>query len=243
MSAGALPVQGVNQIIEFMEQNIKIPQKNVTYDYSIFKHITGNRSVKKTQKLKKSIMAEDLTMHYPILVTSNYEIIDGQHRFAVCKELGKPIYYEFADCKDPSLAIRMLNVSSKVWQTEDFLNFYVKNGCDVYVKFDTFMKNNRFKIANAIILFTDNKINSGQFKEGKLKDYTQDTAKAVQFLLDTRNTIPNDLWGFRPFVTAVNRYVNTLDNRQIAKLKRKIIAIPKFARIEDYIMAMKNLIR
>lgn len=225
-----------------MEQKITFPKMNVTYDYSIFKHILGNRSVKKTGKLKKSILSEDLTMHYPILVTRNYEIIDGQHRFAVCKELGKPIYYEFVDCKDAKNAIKMLNISSKVWQIEDYLNFYIQNGNETYLKFDEFMKKYCFKISNAIILFSDGQINAQQFKQGKLKDNTNNTQKGVQFLIEVKDIIPTHLWNYRAFVTAVNRFVNTLDNRKINKLKQRIIAIPKFANIDDYIMAMKNLI-
>lgn len=35
----------------------------------------------------------DLTMYSPIIVSEDFRIIDGQHRFEACKELGFPIYF------------------------------------------------------------------------------------------------------------------------------------------------------
>ena len=75
-----------------MSNEIKIPKKYVTYDYSLFKFIDCNRNVSHIKKLKESIESIDLTMHYPIIVNDNMEIVDGQPRFEVCKLIGKPIY-------------------------------------------------------------------------------------------------------------------------------------------------------
>lgn len=64
-----------------------------TTDYKLFKKLDGNRDVKKTNALVKSIREFDLTMYSPIIVSVDFRIIDGQHRFAACRELGLPIYY------------------------------------------------------------------------------------------------------------------------------------------------------
>lgn len=65
-----------------------------SYNYNDFSFINGNRNVVKSKvgKLIKSIKQLDLTMYNPILVTKTGKIVDGQHRFEACKELGLPIY-------------------------------------------------------------------------------------------------------------------------------------------------------
>ena len=55
-----------------------------TTNYSIFSFLQGNRSVSKKNSLVKSIQKIDLTMYKPILVDSEFRIIDGQHRFFAC---------------------------------------------------------------------------------------------------------------------------------------------------------------
>ena len=226
-----------------MSNEIKIPKKYVTYDYSLFKFIECNRNVTHIKKLKASIEAIDLTMHYPIVVNDNMEIVDGQHRFEVCKLLGKPIYYEYINSKEYIKGMQNLNVASRVWRQEDYLHFYCKLGNETYKNFEQFMNKNGLKLSNAIILFSDAKTNSGDFKSGKLKDFTANTYKAVDFLLSVKDVLPKDLWHFRPFIAALNQFLKTVDDRKISKLKKKIIAIPKFARAEDFVNAMSNLVR
>lgn len=226
-----------------MSNEIKIPKKYVTYDYSIFKFIECNRNVSHIKKLKESIQSIDLTMHYPIIVNDNMEIVDGQHRFEVCKLLGKPIYYEYINSKDYIKGMQNLNVASRVWRQEDYLNFYCKLGNKVYIDFERFMNTNGFKLSNALLIFGDAKINAQGFKSGKLKDFSANTQKTVDFLLSVKGLLPKDLWDFRPFVAALNQYLKTIDDRKISKLKKNIIAIPKFARAEDFTNAMSNLVR
>ena len=226
-----------------MSNEIKIPKKYVTYDYSIFKFIECNRNVSHIKKLKESIESIDLTMHYPIIVNDNMEIVDGQHRFEVCKLLGKPIYYEYINSKDYIKGMQKLNVASRVWRQEDYLHFYCKLGNKVYIDFERFMNTNGFKLSNALLIFGDAKINAQSFKSGKLKDFSANTQKTVDFLLSVKGLLPKDLWEFRPFVAALNQYLKTIDDRKISKLKKNIIAIPKFARAEDFTNAMSNLVR
>ena len=226
-----------------MSNEIKIPKKYVTYDYSIFKFIECNRNVSHIKKLKESIQSIDLTMHYPIIVNDNMEIVDGQHRFEVCKLLGKPIYYEYINSKDYIKGMQNLNVASRVWRQEDYLHFYRKLANKDYINFERFMNTNGFKLSNALLIFGDAKINAQSFKSGKLKDFSANTQKTVDFLLSVKGLLPKDLWDFRPFVAALNQYLKTIDDRKISKLKKNIIAIPKFARAEDFTNAMSNLVR
>ena len=105
------------------------------------------------------------------------------------------------------------------------------------------MNANGFKLSNALLIFGDAKINAQSFKSGKLKDFSANTQKTVDFLLSVKGLLPKDLWDFRPFIAALNQFLKTIDDRKISKLKKNIIAIPKFARAEDFTNAMSNLVR
>lgn len=91
-----------------------------TNDYKKFKFVDGNRDVGKTSVLKKSIK-ENGWYRQPILVNEKFEIIEGQHRFVVCRDLGLPIEYivqtglQAKDCAP-------LNVGRKNWRTKDYVH-------------------------------------------------------------------------------------------------------------------------
>ena len=73
--------------------NDLLSQVYKTEDYFLFKPIDGNRNknLLHINRLKKSM--ESNYLFTVIIVNENYEIIDGQHRFEVIKELKLPLYY------------------------------------------------------------------------------------------------------------------------------------------------------
>ena len=100
-----------------------------TSDYEKFSSLEGNREVNlpHLKRLKKSIAELDLTESSPILINEKFEIIDGQHRFEVCKYLKKPIYYLIKrgyGLKE----IQILNGDSRNWKVEDYIKGYCELG-------------------------------------------------------------------------------------------------------------------
>lgn len=91
-----------------------------TNDYGKFKFVDGNRDIEKTAILKKSI-SENGWYRQPILVNENFQIIEGQHRFVVCKELMLPIEYivekglEAKDCAP-------LNSGRRNWSVKNYVH-------------------------------------------------------------------------------------------------------------------------
>ena len=111
----------------------------VTTDYSLFKRLRGNRDINKAnyKKIKQSMAEKQLQI--PIIVNENYEIIDGQHRFASCQELGLPVYYIVVEGYTVD-DIKRANVSSKAWKKEDYLNLYKEEGNNSYIAFNSLLK-------------------------------------------------------------------------------------------------------
>jgi hypothetical protein len=105
----------------------------VSEDYDRFTLSEFNRVPSLSKKLSESIKKNDLTQYNPILVDNRLVIIDGQHRFLVCMELGLPIYFIISnevminDAAD-------INQASKNWSTLDYIIHYYKRGVESYVK-------------------------------------------------------------------------------------------------------------
>jgi len=106
-----------------MEKDTVLAQVYSTYDYSKFKMIVGNRGLRmaNVSAIQKSSNEEQLLI--PIIVNSNYEIVDGQHRYTAWKAIGKPIIYIIADGYSLS-QVRRANQNSINWTITDFFKMH-----------------------------------------------------------------------------------------------------------------------
>ena len=104
-------------------------------DYSVFKHLHGNRSVEpvRIQKITESINKVGWVRN-PIIVNENMEIVDGQGRFEVLKQLKMPIQYVVAygagvkECQS-------MNIGQGNWKPIDFVKSYAELGNASYALF------------------------------------------------------------------------------------------------------------
>lgn len=113
--------------------------------YSDFSLITGNRdlSERKIKKLEGSIKGgTDILRYSPILVSKNkkngkFVIMDGQHRYFICKKLKVPVHFIIA----PDITLRQIadiNSNTDKWKNDDFLNCYFDLGIKDYKKLKEF---------------------------------------------------------------------------------------------------------
>lgn len=114
-----------------------------TTNYDLFKKYKGNRTVTDVRKeiIKDSIYKYGWITN-PILVSSDYEIIDGQGRFAALKELGLPIEYIIDDNIKP-VDCMALNANLRKWNPLDYIHFLSENGNEDYRKLEILI--NKFK--------------------------------------------------------------------------------------------------
>lgn len=119
------------------KEPMAISQVHTTNDYFLFKPIDGNRNknLLHINRLKKSMQVNYLFTI--IIVNENYEIIDGQHRFDVIKELNLPLNYVI--CNGYGLnEVHILNQNSKTWNSDDYLEGYCNLGYIDYLKYKEF---------------------------------------------------------------------------------------------------------
>lgn len=143
-----------------------------TKDYVQFKILKGNRAVDlgHVSKLMKAIREKNLLSLNPIIINKNYEIIDGQHRFMACQKLDIPVYYKIEN--DLNLSdVQRLNVNSKNWDINDYLDCYCAQDNVTYIAFKHFIT--KWKINASVGLLILNPSNSGSrgfimFKNGNM---------------------------------------------------------------------------
>lgn len=158
-----------------------------TNDYTLFTSIDGNRTKNKLhiKRLKQSI--KENYLFTVIIVNENYEIIDGQHRFDVIKELNLPLYYII--CEGYGLAeVHILNQISKTWSADDYLIGYADLGYKEYIEYAKFKQTYGFGHTETMALLTENGTKKEKFKDfnaGKLKikNIVDATKKAEKLLL------------------------------------------------------------
>lgn len=102
-----------------------------TTEYSKFKFLEGNRKLRlnNLDKMRESMIEEQLVI--PICVNENFEIIDGQHRYTICKELSKPVYY-YIQAGYGIDQVERANRSNTNWQLNDFLQSFALKGNNNY---------------------------------------------------------------------------------------------------------------
>lgn len=160
-----------------------------TTNYKQFKTLPHNREINKRQviNIENSIKILDLTMFSPIMVKNNY-IIDGQHRFNACMNLGLPVYFIELNTlaeKDVVTAIALLNNNSKNWSAEDFLHLYCQLGVESYMKVKDFMNDTKVSSLSVAIYFLSgfNQYKSAinkKFKDGHFEIRNEDLNKAYE---------------------------------------------------------------
>lgn len=114
-----------------------------TRDYPKFKTLKGNRriNIKHLQKLKSSIMKRLLVT--VIVVNEKFEVIDGQHRLIVMKELDLSVNYIMVEGYGLK-ECNILNTDTQVWTPIDYLNSYIDLGYEDYIKVSEFSEKYSF---------------------------------------------------------------------------------------------------
>ena len=195
-----------------------------TKEYSLFQFLKGNRNVRANhvRRLVESISKHNMLSKNPIIVDSNMNVIDGQHRLAAAQSLGKAIYYVQADEYNFG-DVLLLNTSSKQWDVEDFLHAYITMGKEDYITLATFAKKYELPISISVMLLQGSKNTLRRaafrrFTEGDFKVEDLDGASYIaETLLATREFCEGSIWKTRDYVLAMARLMQDFDKEQILK--------------------------
>ena len=135
-----------------------------TKNYELFKCLKGNRNImlQKVNNLAESIAIKNLLYLNPIIVNSDMEIIDGQHRFMACKKLDieVPFIMEDLNLRD----VQILNNNKTNWADSDYINSYCQLGNINYINLRNFLKKHNIIMTEIRLFFrTEGNKNSASY--------------------------------------------------------------------------------
>ena len=186
-------------------------------EYARFKMINGNRQLNES-KIKRIIeeieSGNDMLKYYPIQVRENkdrLDIIDGQHRFYICKKLKRPVYYILVKEEKSMPEIARVNSNVEKWKSVDFINCYVAHDNSNYKILQAFL--DKYQISTTVALIMLSKGNPGcegaypemgdSFRSGTFEVKFKENAEQLADTCLHFDRFPN--YRSRPFIIAIYR--------------------------------------
>lgn len=110
-----------------------------TRDYGRFVINIANRPIqpKKLEKMRAWITRKNLLHLFPIIVSRDFTVVDGQHRLKVAEMLGVPVYYIVSDQMRIEDAATINTVTDR-WTIQDWLGHWCALGLPEYLKLKAF---------------------------------------------------------------------------------------------------------
>lgn len=213
-----------------------------TKDYDKFQVFTFNRPI--NEGLVKSIMKSITKIGYieakPILVDKTFAIIDGQHRFNACKNLGIDVYYSVTSA-DPKEAIIELNAQQSRWALSNYIHMYAESGVKCYQHLIDFENRRRLGISNSIyVLFSGggDLSESKKIKEGYKFSINTNAEKIAHFILSCE--VPYNKSSH--FVKAIVKLFKVGTEEHRAKVLAHIVSVSQQANMAGYLAAFENIV-
>ena len=213
--------------------------------YSRFSFLDNNRIVKRSHvdKLKKSIKEIDLTKCNPIKVDVNLRIIDGQHRYQACMELGLPIYYVVLNGVDAEQAMIIDNQNNKKWEMMDWLRYRANKNGGCYKMLLDFIQQTGTTISNAMVIYPGKAINAATLRAGTTDFGVNEKAFDIVHFLQSQEVKTLSFRNTRAFNLAIRIAFDEYSKKQMEKLKRKILKVCQCANYKQYLTVFSNIIK
>jgi hypothetical protein len=137
-------------------KNLRIESETKIYetrDYGMFKKHSQNVPLDERHliKIMESIKKKNLLHLEPIIVDSEYRVVDGQHRLEAAKRLELSIFYIIAEDSKPE-DMRQMNIS-RTWKREHYLHNFVECGFPEYIKLKKFMDKTGLSLKNVFVIW------------------------------------------------------------------------------------------
>ena len=216
-----------------------------TKDYSRFSFLENNRIVKRSHvnEFKEEIKKNDRTMCFPIVVDPNLRIIDAQHRFHACMELGLPIYYVVDDDDDAEQAMINCNKINKKWQMMDWLRYRANKNGGCYKQLLDFVQQTGTTISNAMVIYPGKAINAATLRAGTTDFGVNENAFDIVRFLQSSEVKMLSFRNTRAFNLALRIAFDEYSKRQMDKLQRNILKVPLSANYKQYLTVFSNIIK
>ena len=102
-----------------------------TDNYNMFSFILGNRAIEMKDVRRLEILIKLHGQEQPIFVNEKMEIIDGQHRFCACKNLGRSVEFIIRPGTNAANALNS-NTGGHNWNIDNRIGYYAQTENEDY---------------------------------------------------------------------------------------------------------------
>jgi hypothetical protein len=211
-----------------------------TTNYSKFLFSKENREIKtKTVvAIKESMLKFGFIPGRPVLVTKEWIIIDGQHRFLAARDLGISVEFEIVEGDFIDKMI-LLNSTQSNWTLEDYVNSYAHQNVDCYRKLLKFKEKYELNLSCSIVLLFGSGVKTSDIRKGEILKISPNADRMAEYVLNC-NTISYNK--DQKFVRAIVAVYDKLTRPQLIKLKSRLIIVPALSNSTDFVIAFENII-
>lgn len=202
-----------------------------TTEYDKFSFFDENREVSNNHVLERNILENNRLHLNPIIITTDFKIVDGQHRFLIAKKNGLPIFYIIEE----DIGVRdicYLNLGRDNWTRFDYITFYAKLGFPNYIKLESILKKYTMNyksimqfVASSQNRYVDERIKNGKFEMKKDIEYIFQILDLAQEVYDDIKNVLN----FRKLSVALQVEIIRLcahPEFDLARMKKQIVLYP-----------------
>jgi hypothetical protein len=228
--------------------------------YSDFQILAANREINqgKINRIKKDIeIGIDVLRYCPILVVVKKDsfgddklfILDGQHRFWVAKQLGKPVHFVIVTEEMDMYSIASVNSNTDKWKPEDYINCYVAFDNLSYKTIQWFMDTYRMQLTVSLSLLEKGTIKSDggysrgkDFEKGKFVVKCKD--RAVEIAECCKRFEKFSYYRNRNFVIAICKIMEAAKvsmDELVAKFEKCTEDLTPQATYKDYLVCLEML--
>lgn len=213
-----------------------------TKDYDKFHKFDFNRGINNglVNRLMESIKEIGYMPGKPIIVDKKMNIIDGQHRFTACVNLGIEVEYVITDV-DPHTAIIKLNADQVNWKMIDYVNSWAQQGVKCYEHLLDFEERRGLGITNSVTILFSTNHDSSEMQRIKAGYKFQINPKAETIAAFIAHCKDVPYYKSSYFIRAVVRLFRLANEEQIEKVKNGIISLPQQPTAAAYLAAFENL--
>jgi len=179
--------------------------------------IKGNRplnEMKMNRIIKQIETGNDMLQYYPIqvrIVEGKMQILDGQHRFMICKKLKRAVHYIIVTEAKSMSDIANVNSNVEKWSGANFINCYVQAGNENYSILQQFIEKYAISLSVTLLLLQNGNPGvegahpeiSESFRIGTYEVKYLEEATKIAELCKQFESFSN--WRSRAFVIAIYR--------------------------------------
>lgn len=222
-----------------------------TTNYNMFKFDPLNRVIRqdKLDRLYDAVTTKNLLHLFPIVVSREMVVIDGQHRLKVAESLNVPIYYIVSNQMRVEDAA-FVNTNTNQWRKEDYLHHFCEMGLPEYLTLRQFWESHSWMTLStaAGLCYTGDTSKEGSnlaraFEKGEYAANNLEGAERIcTMAMNFKSWV--SFWKDKPFLSALRNLDSNIDYdhaRMMQKMQYQSSRLVRCATAEDYIKVMNTI--